>query len=105
MERLCMYVCLFVYVYISLGGLVSAQESGFPSGPGGPDVGGERGPGGSSGAGPTDGREPQGEASFWCVLIREHRSLLFGPAASSYMETPMMHLVFPDHLLDIVISV
>ncbi|XP_044044874.1 alanine--tRNA ligase, mitochondrial isoform X1 [Siniperca chuatsi] len=29
--------------YNSLGGLVSAQGPGFPSGPGGPDVGGERG--------------------------------------------------------------
>lgn len=59
-----MFVYLFVCVYISLGGLVSAQRPGFSSGPGGLDVGGERGPGGLSGAGPTDGREPQGEASF-----------------------------------------
>lgn len=51
-----------VCVCVSLGGLVSAQGPGFPSGPGGPDVGGERIPGGPPGAGPTDRREPQGEA-------------------------------------------
>ena len=42
--------------------LVSAQGPGFPSGPGGPDDGRERSPGGLPGAGLPDGREYEGES-------------------------------------------
>ena len=43
-------------------GLVSAQGPGFPSGPGGPDAGRERSPGGLPRAGPPDGRVPEDES-------------------------------------------